>query len=72
MHDADLFVFIAYPARVTRAIFKDSVRLTISGGVAIMPRGIEHAYVKMMSKNQRFCPAKKMPKETFAKHPCSP
>ncbi|MGF6918968.1 hypothetical protein [Paraburkholderia sp. 40] len=37
------FVFIAYPDRVTRAIFKDSVRLTISGGVAIMPRGIEHA-----------------------------
>ncbi|MBC8728635.1 GGDEF domain-containing protein [Paraburkholderia sp. Clong3] len=71
MHDADLFVFIAYPDRVTRAIFKDSVRLTISGGVAIMPRGIEHAYVKMMSKTSALA-RKKMPKEAFAMHPCSP
>jgi hypothetical protein len=30
VHDADLFVFIDYLDRVTRAIFKDSVRLAIS------------------------------------------
>jgi hypothetical protein len=43
MHDADLFAFIAYPDRVTRAFFKDSVRLMIVVAAAVTPRGIEYA-----------------------------
>jgi hypothetical protein len=58
MHDADLFAFIAYPDRVTRAIFKDSVRLMIVVAAAITPRGIEHAGGSARLKNPRFCDAK--------------
>jgi hypothetical protein len=57
MHDADLFVFIAYRVGVTRAIFKDSARLTIVVAAAITPRGIKHASGDAMLKSQRFCGA---------------
>ncbi|WP_129958043.1 hypothetical protein [Paraburkholderia sp. UYCP14C] len=68
IHDADLFAFIAYPDRVTRAIFKDSVRLEISADAAIMPCGIEDARVKTMSKIRASCGAKVMPTEASAMH----